>query len=83
MALAEEHQLNFTTLRRAFLRGDAALMECQLADGGRTVPVLGAINRLPDGQYEFVPFGTLFDRNPYRILNPPNPGSEFFSLDKV
>jgi hypothetical protein len=79
MSLPIGHRRNFNTLRQAFLTGDAALMECQLAATGEVVAVLCAANRLPDGGAEFVPFAMLFNGNPYEMVNPPNPDGGFFS----
>jgi len=71
------HKRNFSTLRRAFLDGQAALMECQLAATGETVAVICAANLLPDGGAEFVPFAMMFQDNPYTTVNPPHPGGGF------
>jgi hypothetical protein len=83
MALAIEHRQNFDTLVQAFENGDVALMECQLAATGEPVPVICASNRSQDGEFEFVPFATMFSDNPYRLVNPPNPDGGFFSQDNV
>ena len=79
MSLPIGHRRNFETLRRAFLTGDAALMECQHRATGEVVAVLCAANRSPDGGAEFVPFAMFFDGNPYEMLNPPNPEGGFFT----
>ena len=79
MALLPGHKQNFETLRQAFLNGDVALMECQLTATGSPVAVLCAANRTDDGGAEFVPFGMLFDGNPYEAVIPPNPDGGFFS----
>ena len=78
MALRPGDRMNFDTLREAFLNGDAALMECQLATSGEPVAVVCAANRQGDGSIEFAPFAMLFDGNPYEMLNPPNPDGGFF-----
>ncbi len=83
MSLSLGHKRNFNTLRRAFRAGDAALMECQLAATEETAAVLCAVNRLPDGGFEFVPFATMFPGNPYQAVNPPNPDSGFYSQEEV
>jgi hypothetical protein len=79
MPLTTGHKQNFDTLQRAFLEGDVALMECQSAATGETVPVICAANRLEDGEIEFVPFATMFDDDPYRLVNPPKPEGGFWS----
>jgi hypothetical protein len=79
MALAVGHKTNFETLKQAFGAGDVALMECELATTGEVVAVICAANRHPDGDIEFVPFATLFNGNPYEMLNPPNPDGGFVS----
>ena len=83
MPLSRGHKRNFRTLRRAFLAGRAALMECQQADSGETVPVICAVNGLPDGGVEFVPFAMLFTGNPYQAVNPPKPDGGFCSQEEV
>ena len=47
------------------------------------VAVLCAVNRLPDGQFEFVPLATMFSGNPYEAVNPPNPAGGFYSQEEV
>ena len=77
MPLSSGQRRNFETLRRAFLAEDAALMQCQLAATGESVAVICAANRLADGAVEFVPFATMFQDNPYEIVNPPSPEGGF------
>jgi hypothetical protein len=83
MPLTAAQKQNFNNLRRAFRAGDAALMECQLAATGETVPVLCAANRQSDGSVSFVPFAMFFADDPYHLVNPPNPEGGFFSQDEV
>ena len=82
MPLTIGHRQNFNTLRRAFLSGDAALMECQEAATGETVAVICVANRLANGGIEFVPFATIFAANPYTAVNPPNPDGGFYSQEE-
>ena len=82
MALPLGHRRNFETLQRAFAEDDAALMECELAATGEVVPVICAAHRLPNGEIEFVPFGMLFNDNPYELLNPPAPKGGFHHREK-
>jgi hypothetical protein len=83
MALPKGHRKNFNTLREAFLAGRAALLECQLATTGEEVAVIVAANGQPDGGAEFAPFAMLFNDNPYRLLNPPNPDGGFHTQEEV
>ena len=84
MPLPVGHRRNFDTLRRAFLNDDAALLECALAATGERVAVVCAAQRSADGRVEFVPFAQLFNDNPYRVLNPPDPhGPGFVSQEEV
>jgi len=83
MALAQAHRENFDTLLEAAAHGDVALMECEVAATGEIVAVICAANRGPNGDIEFVPFATLFNDDPYRLVNPPNPDGGFFSQDDV
>lgn len=79
MALAVGHKANFETLKQAFDAGDVALMECEVATTGEVVAVICAANRNPDGEIEFVPFASMFNGDPYEMLNPPNPDGGFVS----
>jgi hypothetical protein len=79
MALRPGDRTNFDTLRQAFLNGDAALMECELAATGEQVAVVCAANRQGDGGIEFAPFAMMFGGNPYEMLNPPKPEGGFFT----
>jgi hypothetical protein len=83
MPLSKGYKQNFNTLRRAFLAGDAALMECQLAATGELVAVICAANRLTDGSTEFAPFAMLFPGNPYEAINPPKPEGGFYTQEEV
>jgi hypothetical protein len=83
MPLLPGHRANFDTLHQAFLAGDAALMECQLAATGETVAVICAANHQDDGGVAFVPFAMFFNDDPYRLVNPPNPDGGFFSQKEV
>ncbi len=78
MPLPIGHRQNFETLQQAFANGDAALMECELAATGEEVAVICAANRQEDGSVEFAPFAMLFNDDPYRLLNPPNPDGGFY-----
>jgi hypothetical protein len=83
MAIPIGHRRNFETLQRAFLAGDAALMECESTSTGESVAVLCAANRLPDGEIAFVPFAQMFGGNPYEAVNPPKPEGGFFTQEEV
>ncbi len=82
MSLLPGHRQNFETLQQAFLNGDAALMECQLATTGEEVAVICAANRQDGGSVEFAPFAMLFNGNAYELLNPPNPDGGFYRQDR-
>ena len=77
MSLSLGDRTNFETLQRAFLAGDAALMECQLVATGEPVAVVCATSRHGDGSVEFAPFAMLFAGNPYEMLSPPKPEGGF------
>ncbi len=83
MALSPGYRTNFETIQQAFLAGDAALMECQLAATGEAVAVVCAANRKEDGSVEFAPFAMMVPGNPYEMLNPPKPEGGFFTQDEV
>jgi len=73
MPLSASQKDNFSTLRRAVLAGDVALVECQLAATGEAVAVICAANRQADGDVEFVPFAMMFSANSSTTVNRPNP----------
>ncbi len=83
MPLLPGHRSNFETLREAFLAGDAALMDCQLAATGEEVAVICAANPMDNGGAEFVPFAVMFNGNPYQMLNPPKPDGGFHTQEEV
>ena len=83
MSLSSGHKKNFETLRQAVFAGDAALVECQLVATGKPAAVICAVNRLADGEVEFVPFALMFPGNPYQAVNPPKPGGGFYSQEEV
>lgn len=83
MAIAKGHKRNFNTLIEAVRAGDVALMECQLAATGETAAVICAANGLPDGGADFVPFAMLFNDNPYKLVNPPDPKGGFHRQEEV
>ena len=77
MAIPKRHRQNFNTLVEAVRAGDVALMECQLTATGEIVAVICAVNRLPHGETQFIPFATLFNGNPYEAVDPPKPEGGF------
>jgi hypothetical protein len=79
MSLTPGYKRNFETLQDAFANGDVALMECQQRTTNESVAVICAANRLPSGEIEFVPFATLFNGNPYEMVNPPSPDGGFMT----
>jgi hypothetical protein len=72
MQLSKSIKANFKTLQKACKAGRLAVLDCQDAKTGDSVPVIVALNG--DGQeYEFVPLARMFVGNPYDELKPPNP----------
>lgn len=67
--ITEHQKANFETLKRAFQRGDVALMECFDKQEGQTVAVICAVER--GETVGFVPFAKFFNDNPYEQLVPP------------
>lgn len=76
MAVPKGHKANLKTLIRAAKGGNLAIMECQERATGNTVNVLCCVG-FNHGEYVFTPFATMFDGNPYDMLNPPNPDGGF------
>jgi hypothetical protein len=66
---------NFQTLSKAFENGDIALLECRNTNNGKPAYAICAINihRQADREpeIEMIPFGLMFDHDPYKILIPP------------
>lgn len=66
------HAENFEVLKRAFIDGNVALMECWDTTINETVAVICAVNY--DGhEYHFVPFAALHNGNPYARFAPSDP----------
>ena len=78
MALRKGHVQQFETLKDAFSTGRVALLEAQDAKTGKKIAIIIALNRRGK-EIEFVPFARLFNGNPYREVNPPNPNGGFVS----
>jgi uncharacterized protein DUF6117 len=77
MQLTESSKTNFNTLQKACNDKRLALLDCQDAETGESVPVIVAVDF--DGQeYSFVPLAKMFVRDPYEELNPPNPEGGYF-----
>lgn len=75
--IVQKHAANFETLRRAFLSGDVALMECQVKATGESVAVICATQEAEGEDTNFVPFAAFFNGNPYELLSPPDPDGGF------
>jgi hypothetical protein len=75
--LASGHKDNLDTLIRAAKAGRLAVLECQEKATGKVVAVLVAIGDNDEGTLDMVPFATMFDGNPYEVLNPPLPEGGF------
>lgn len=67
--ISAHQKVNFETLKRAFQRGDVALMECFDKQEGQTVAVICAVEQ--GETVGFVPFAKFFNGNPYEQLVPP------------
>jgi hypothetical protein len=71
MQLSGDIKANFNTLQKVCKTGQMAVLDCQDARTGESVPVIVANNR--DGEeYAFVPLARMFVGNPYEELKPPN-----------
>ncbi len=68
--IPQPYRDNFSTLHQAFDAGDACLLECRERTTGKPAYIICAVNRR-GSEYELVPFGQLFDENPYELLSPP------------
>jgi hypothetical protein len=72
MKISKHTKANFHTLQKACKTGRLAVLDCQDAKTGESIPVIVALNG--NGQeYELVPLAKMFVGNPYEELKPPNP----------
>lgn len=76
MSIPKGHKTNLKTLIRAAKDDSLAVMECQDRATGKTVNVLCCVG-FDNGEYVFTPFATMFDGNPFDMLNPPDPAGGF------
>lgn len=74
LQLTDHQKANYETLCNAFKADRVALVACTDATTGELVPTLCAVNEAEDGEIELVPFGRLFDGDPYAQLVPPPQG---------
>jgi len=85
MAIPDPIKTNFHTLGKAFDKGDIALLECRDRNTGEPAYAICAINILRQAgrepEIEMVPFGLMFNSDPYEILIPAS-DSEFDALVK-
>ena len=79
MSLSHYDTTNFKTLSRAIRQRHAVLVECQLVSTGMPVPVICAANPHDDGSRTLIPFGLLFNDDPFTVINPPPPHREDFA----
>jgi hypothetical protein len=81
MAIPDPIKTNFHTLGKAFEKGDIALIECRDRNTGEPAYAICAINirRQADcePEIEMVPFGLMFNSDPYEMLLPPPTNPEF------
>ncbi len=74
MAIPDAIKANFHTLEKAFKQGDIALLECRKRNNGEPAYAICAINLLRQAdrepEIEMVPFGLMFDNDPYETLIP-------------
>lgn len=75
MAIPEGIKTNFSSLTSAFEAGDVALLECLDRESGKPAFVICAVNHNSkssgEPEFEMVPFGLMFNDDPYRLLIPP------------
>jgi uncharacterized protein DUF6117 len=85
MAIPDAIRANFHTLEKAFKNGDITLLECRDRNNGEPAYAICAINfprqagREPE--IEMVPFGLMFNDDPYDMLIPAS-APEFDDLMK-
>ena len=68
--IVTDHKKNFETLKRAFMQGDVALMDCTENATGEHVAVICAVT-FDGNEYQFTPFAKFFNGNPFELLKPP------------
>jgi hypothetical protein len=73
---------NFNTLSRAFQAGDVVLVECWPSGIEAQGAIICAVNHLPDGGRELVPFAQMLDSCLEPLVLPPSDGpSSPFSVN--
>jgi Family of unknown function (DUF6117) len=74
MAIPDAIRANFHTLEKAFKNGDIALLECRDRNNGEPAYAICAINfprqASREPEIEMVPFGLMFNSDPYETLIP-------------
>ncbi len=76
MAFLPGHKPNFETLVQAAKDGRLALLDTKLTATGESVAVICAVNTHPNEEIEMIPLATLFNDNPYDLLEPPMPAEQ-------
>jgi hypothetical protein len=64
---------NFKTLIEAFRANDVNLVQC-IDSNGETCALICAVNKLPDGSSELVPFATMLPEPLDPLVIPPSSG---------
>jgi hypothetical protein len=74
MAIPDAIKTNFHTLEKAFENGDITLLECRDRNNGEPAYVICAVNLIRQAdrepEIEMVPFGLMFNDDPYETLIP-------------
>jgi len=71
MALNPIDVANFETLKKAFCKGDVALMECTDVTTKEYRAVICMVNRGKDGYMNLVPMGHMPIGNPFELYTDP------------
>lgn len=81
LMLSAPDRLNFDNLARAFISGDAALVEVRRVADGAVVAAVCAIGRA-GGDFLITPFAVMVEGNPFELYDPPSPEGGFFTQDE-
>ena len=74
--ISEESKKNFTTLQRAFSRGDVSIVHCEDSKGRSNQMLCALCHDEPTGTYKYVPFAIMITPSFYPFVNKLMPTSK-------
>jgi len=71
--ISQETKKNFSTLQRAFSRGDVSIVSCKDSKGREHQMVCALCHDEPTGTYKYVPFAFMITPSFYSLVNKIQP----------